>query len=31
MDIFGIFRAIDILIFGPSFSAFRQKYAVMGG
>jgi superfamily II DNA or RNA helicase len=31
MDIFGIFRAIDILIFGPSFSAFRPKYAVMGG
>lgn len=31
MDIFAMLRAIDLNIFGPSFSAFRQKYAVMGG
>ena len=31
MDIYAIFRFADITIFGPSFSAFRQKYAVMGG
>ena len=26
-----MFRFLDITIFGPSFAAFRQKYAVMGG
>jgi SNF2 family DNA or RNA helicase len=31
MDIYAQFRFLDISIFGPSFSAFRQKYAVMGG
>ena len=31
MDIFAPMRFADITIFGPSFSAFRQKYAVMGG
>jgi SNF2 family DNA or RNA helicase len=31
MDIFAPMRFADISIFGPSFSAFRQKYAVMGG
>jgi hypothetical protein len=31
MDIYAVFRFLDVTIFGPSFSAFRQKYAVMGG
>lgn len=31
MDIYAIFRFLDITIFGPSFSSFRAKYAVMGG
>jgi SNF2 family DNA or RNA helicase len=31
MDIYAIMRAIDVNIFGPSFTAFRTKYAVMGG
>ena len=31
MDIYAQFRFLDITIFGPSFSAFRTKYAVMGG
>jgi len=31
MDIYAVFRFLDIRIYGPSFSAFRQKYAVMGG
>lgn len=31
MDIYAVFRFLDTTIFGPSFSAFRQKYAVMGG
>ncbi|HZT29394.1 MAG TPA: DEAD/DEAH box helicase [Bryobacteraceae bacterium] len=31
MDIYAIFRFLDISIFGPSFTAFRTKYAVMGG
>jgi hypothetical protein len=31
MDIYAVFRFLDATIFGPSFSAFRQKYAVMGG
>jgi len=31
MDIFAPMRFADITLFGPSFSAFRQKYAVMGG
>jgi SNF2 family DNA or RNA helicase len=31
MDIYAVFRFLDVRIYGPSFSAFRQKYAVMGG
>ena len=31
MDIYAVFRFLDVTIFGPSFSAFRQTYAVMGG
>jgi len=31
MDVFAPFRFLDVRIFGPAFSAFRQKYAVMGG
>ena len=31
MDVFAPLRFADISIFGPSFAAFRQKYAVMGG
>jgi SNF2 family DNA or RNA helicase len=31
MDIYAQFRFLDIRVFGPSFSAFRAKYAVMGG
>ena len=31
MDVYAVFRFLDITIFGPSFTAFRQNYAVMGG
>jgi hypothetical protein len=31
MDIYAVFRFLEITIFGPSFAAFRQKFAVMGG
>jgi SNF2 family DNA or RNA helicase len=31
MDIYAVFRFLDVSIFGPSFTAFRTKYAVMGG
>lgn len=31
MDIYAIFRFLDVTIFGPSFTAFRAKYAIMGG
>jgi len=31
MDVYAQFRFLDVTIFGPSFAAFRQKYAVMGG
>lgn len=31
MDIYAIFRFLNIGILGPSFAAFRQRYAVMGG
>ena len=31
MDIYAVFRFLDIKIFGPGFAPFRQKYAVMGG
>ncbi len=31
MDIQPILRAIDSTVLGPSFSAFRQRHAVMGG
>ena len=31
MDVYAQFRFLDVNLFGPSFSAFRQKYAVMGG
>ena len=31
MDIYAQFRFLDVSIFGPSFTAFRTKYAVMGG
>ena len=31
MDIYAVFRYLDVTLFGPSFSAFRTKYAVMGG
>ena len=31
MDIYAVFRFLDITIFGPGFAPFRQKYAVMGG
>ena len=31
MDIYAQFRFLDVSIFGPSFAAFRQTYAVMGG
>ena len=31
MDIYAQFRFLDVTIFGPSHSAFRAKYAVMGG
>ncbi len=31
LDTYGPFRFLDITIYGPSFSAHRQKFAVMGG
>jgi SNF2 family DNA or RNA helicase len=31
MDVYAVFRYLDVTLFGPSFSAFRAKYAVMGG
>ena len=31
MDIYALFRFLDTTIFGPSFAAFRQNFAVMGG
>ncbi len=31
LDAYAQFRFLDPSIFGPSFAAFRQKYAVMGG
>jgi SNF2 family DNA or RNA helicase len=31
MDIYAVFRFLDITIFGPSYSAFRTRYALMGG
>lgn len=31
LDAYAQFRFLDPKIFGPSFAAFRQKYAVMGG
>ena len=31
LDIYAVFRFLDITIFGPGFAPFRQEYAVMGG
>ncbi|HLG97222.1 MAG TPA: DEAD/DEAH box helicase [Bryobacteraceae bacterium] len=31
LDVYAQFRFLNQTIFGPSFAAFRQKYAVMGG
>lgn len=31
LDTYGPFRFLDITVYGPSFSAHRQKFAVMGG
>jgi SNF2 family DNA or RNA helicase len=31
LDVYAQFRFLSQTIFGPSFAAFRQKYAVMGG
>jgi SNF2 family DNA or RNA helicase len=31
LDVYAQFRFLDASIFGPSFNAFKQKYAVMGG
>jgi superfamily II DNA or RNA helicase len=31
LDVYAQFRFLDPSIFGPSFNAFKQKYAVMGG
>lgn len=31
LDVYAQFRFLDPSVFGPSFNAFRQKYAVMGG
>jgi len=31
LDVYAQFRFLDITPFGPSFNAFKQKYAVMGG
>lgn len=31
LSIFGQYRALDQNIFGPSFTSFRNRYAIMGG
>jgi SNF2 family DNA or RNA helicase len=31
LDVYAQFRFLDITPFGPSFNAFKQKYAVRGG
>ena len=31
LDVFAVFRFLDITIFGPAFSPFRTRYAVVGG
>ncbi len=31
LDVYAQFRFLDASVFGPSFNAFKQKYAVMGG
>jgi SNF2 family DNA or RNA helicase len=31
LDVYAQFRFLDASIFGPSFNAFKQRYAVMGG
>jgi SNF2 family DNA or RNA helicase len=31
LDIYGIYRALDPSIFGTSYFAFRNRYAIMGG
>ena len=31
LDVYAQFRFLSQTIFGPSFAAFRQKYAIMGG
>jgi SNF2 family DNA or RNA helicase len=31
LDVYAVFRFLDITIFGPAFSPFRAKYAVIGG
>ncbi|MBI3697416.1 MAG: DEAD/DEAH box helicase [Acidobacteria bacterium] len=31
LDVYAQFRFLDVTPFGPSFNAFKQKYAVMGG
>lgn len=31
LDVYAQFRFLDSKLFGPSFNAFKQKYAVMGG
>ncbi|HRS75358.1 MAG TPA: DEAD/DEAH box helicase, partial [Anaerolineaceae bacterium] len=31
LDVYGIYRALDPNIFGTSFYAFRNRYAIMGG
>lgn len=31
LDVYGIYRALDPSIFGTSFFAFRNRYAIMGG
>jgi SNF2 family DNA or RNA helicase len=31
LDVYAQFRFLNQTVFGPSFAAFRQKYAVMGG
>lgn len=31
LDMFGQYRCLNINIFGPSFYAFRHRYAIMGG
>lgn len=31
LTIYGLYRALDSGVFGTSFAAFREKYAIMGG